>query len=123
LKGKPKKPSFPAYPGSLSLKSENLKERFFKGKGVRPDLLVKPDYPEGKRILIVEVKANGQPRLARQAVNQLLRYKKLFPDSYEVFLAPYISPKAGEIWTSAASETVPRGTLFISFSNFFSFQA
>ena len=66
-------------------------------KWAHPDLLVKLDYPEGKRNLIIEVKNNGQPRLARQAVNQILRYKELFPDSYGVFLAPYISPKAGEI--------------------------
>ena len=66
-------------------------------EGTRPDLMVKLDYPEGGKNLIIEVKANGQPRLARQAVNQILRYKELFPDSYGVFLAPYISPKAGEI--------------------------
>src|SRR4030042_2383192 len=66
-------------------------------EGTRPDLMVKLDYPEGGKNLIIEVKTNGQPRLARQAVNQILRYKELFPDSYGVFLAPYISPKAGEI--------------------------
>jgi hypothetical protein len=63
----------------------------------RPDFLVKLDYPKGNRTLIAEAKPSGQPRWAREAVNQILRYKGLFPDSYGIFLAPYISPKAGEI--------------------------
>jgi hypothetical protein len=79
------------------LKIGKIKREVSKEGAVRPDLLVKLEYPAGKRNLIVEVKANGQPLLARQAVNQILRYKELFPDSYGVFLAPYISPKAGEI--------------------------
>lgn len=47
--------------------------------------------------IVVEVKANGQPRLARDAVNQLLRYRIAFPEAYGVFMAPYISPEAAEI--------------------------
>jgi hypothetical protein len=47
--------------------------------------------------IAVEVKANGQPRLAREAVNQLLRYRHAFPEAYGVFMAPYISPQAAEI--------------------------
>jgi hypothetical protein len=66
-------------------------------EGFRPDLLVKLDYPEGKRSLIAEVKPIGQPRWAREAVNHILGYKELYPDSYGIFLAPYISPQAGEI--------------------------
>jgi len=64
---------------------------------MRPDFLVKLALPEGERYLVVEVKANGQPRLAREAVNQILRYRDLFPDAYGVFLAPYISQKAGNL--------------------------
>ena len=63
----------------------------------KPDLLVKLALPEGERYLIVEVKSNGQPRLAREAVNQLLRYRDLFPEAYGVFMAPYISPNAAKI--------------------------
>ena len=62
-----------------------------------PDFLVRIALPGGERYLVVEIKANGQPRMAREAVNQILRYRVLFPDSYGVFLAPYISPAAGEI--------------------------
>jgi hypothetical protein len=78
------------------LKIEKI-EREVSKDSVRPDFVVKLIYPEGVKNLILEIKANGQPRLARQAVNQILRYKELYSDSYGVFLAPYISPKAGEI--------------------------
>jgi hypothetical protein len=50
-----------------------------------------------KQTLIVELKNNGQPRMAREAVNQLIRYRDSLPNSYSVFMAPYISPQAAEI--------------------------
>jgi len=50
--------------------------------------------------LIAEVKRSGQPRLAREAVNQMLRFKDKVSDAYFVFIAPYISPKAAEICQS-----------------------
>lgn len=78
------------------LKIEDLKRQTSK-KAVKPDFLVKLAVPEGDKVLVVEIKANGQPRVAREAVNQILRYRDLFPDSYGIFLAPYISPKAGKI--------------------------
>jgi len=62
-------------------------------------LLVKLSLPAGEQELVVEVKNNGQPRIARQAVNQLLRYKMAKPEIYGVFIAPYISQKAAKICT------------------------
>lgn len=61
------------------------------------DFLVDLDLDTKKQLLIVEVKNNGQPRLARAAVNQLIRYSESYPNAYCVFMAPYISPQAAEI--------------------------
>lgn len=47
--------------------------------------------------LALEVKNNGQPRVARTAVNQLARVRENEPDIYGVFAAPYVSPQAAEI--------------------------
>ena len=80
------------------LKIEDI-QRETSGEVVKPDLLFKLALPEGEEYLVVEVKSSGQPRLAREAVNQLLRYRDLFPAAYGVFVAPYISPKAAEICT------------------------
>ena len=67
--------------------------------GHRPDVLAKVKFQDGEQILIAEVKSSGQPRLAREAVNQLLRYRESLPDAYGVFIAPYISPQAASICT------------------------
>ncbi|WP_190239730.1 type IV toxin-antitoxin system AbiEi family antitoxin [Pelotomaculum schinkii] len=61
------------------------------------DMRVKLKLPDGDLFLIVEVKSNGQPRLVRDAINQLLRYKNALPNSYPVLIAPYISPQSAEI--------------------------
>jgi len=64
------------------------------GQGiVRPDLLVETN----EKVLVVEVKSSGQPRIAREAVNQLLRYQDSFRGAYPIFVAPYISPASARI--------------------------
>ncbi len=65
---------------------------------VEVDLLVDLQMKDGPSWqIVVEVKANGQPRIARDAVNQLLRCRNAFPEAYGVFMAPYISPESAEI--------------------------
>lgn len=66
-------------------------------KNGKPDLTLQAKTPTGKRTLLVEVKAIGQPRIVRDAVNQLLRYKNELPDTYGIIMAPYISAQAAEI--------------------------
>jgi hypothetical protein len=51
------------------------------------------------QLLLIEIKSTGQPRMARDAVNQLLRYRSRFPQAYCIFGAPYISEAAGRIAT------------------------
>ena len=67
------------------------------GPGQRADLRVQVGLPGGaSRALICEFKDSGQPRWARQAINQLWAYRD-DPNTYCVFMAPYISPKAAEL--------------------------
>lgn len=67
------------------------------GDHVQADLIVRLEFPDTKMLLIAEVKGNGQPRQAREAVNQILRYRSKISDAYFVFIAPYISQRAAEI--------------------------
>jgi hypothetical protein len=76
-----------------------LKIKSVKKKEEEVDFLVSVDLGDKKLALVVEVKNNGQPRMAREAVNQLLRYRNNYPDAYFIFMAPYISPQAAEICT------------------------
>lgn len=65
---------------------------------IEADLLLNLQIKDGPSWdIVVEAKPNGQPRLAREAVNQLLRYRSAFPEAYGVFMAPYISPESAEI--------------------------
>lgn len=66
-------------------------------EAARPDFLITLEVPAGTQTFVVEVKNTGQPRVAREAVNQLLRFSKAFPRAFPVFIAPYISSKAAEI--------------------------
>jgi hypothetical protein len=61
------------------------------------DILVDLAIGDKKQILLVEAKSNGQPRMARDAVNQLIRYRNTYPNAYLIFMAPFISPQAAEI--------------------------
>lgn len=53
------------------------------------------------RLLLTQVKNNGQPRLARLAVYELKDRLGGNPDTYGIFMAPYISPEAGKICEDA----------------------
>ena len=64
---------------------------------MQPDLLVELELSGRKQTLVIEAKRSGHPRLARDAANQLLRYKERYPEAYGVFAAPFVSPKAAEI--------------------------
>ena len=58
------------------------------GPGQRADLRVQVGLPGGtSRTLICEFKDSGQPRWARQAINQLWAYRD-DPNTYCVFMAP-----------------------------------
>ena len=76
---------------------------------------------KGKSLnLIVEVKNNGEPRNARQAVNQLLRYKKNLSDVYGILIAPYISQQAADICIDAGIGYIDlSGNCYLSFENVF----
>jgi hypothetical protein len=70
--------------------------------------------------LIAEVKSSGQPRLAREAVNQMLRYKDRIPNAYFIFIAPYISPRAAEICEAEGIGYLDlSGNCLLSFDNIF----
>jgi len=61
------------------------------------DCVVEVRQQTGSDLLIIEVKRNGEPRTARDAVGHLLRCRRFFPNAYPVFVAPYISPRSAEI--------------------------
>ena len=65
--------------------------------GRRPDFLVRVEVAGGRYNLVVEVTSSGQPRIARQAINQVRSYIETVPNPYPVLLAPYISDATAEL--------------------------
>jgi hypothetical protein len=66
--------------------------------GVVVDVLADLRFKDGSsQRVVAEIKANGQPRVAREAVNHLFRVRAELPDVYGIFVAPYISPRSAEI--------------------------
>lgn len=59
------------------------------------DLLVHLEVRNQRRVLVCEVKSNGQPRNVRMALHQLLSYAaQLEKEAVPVLIAPYLSPEA-----------------------------
>ncbi len=64
---------------------------------IGPDFQLRVKTQAGTTTLIVDVRSVGQPRVVREATNQLARYRQQWPEAYGVVMAPYISPKAAAI--------------------------
>ena len=68
---------------------------------VSVDFVVTVELPDTHQTLLVEIKNSGQPRIARDAVNQLRVYLERFPGAYGILLAPYVSPATAKICKEA----------------------
>jgi hypothetical protein len=73
---------------SVKIKGIEMERDF---KGSRADLVTTVSTPTGTRYLVAEIKATGEPRVAREALNQLWRYWSNQPSVVPVFIAPSIS--------------------------------
>jgi len=66
-------------------------------QGLRPDFVIRTELSGGEWSIVVEVKASGQPRIARAAMEQLRVYCQTIPNCYPLFLAPYISASTAKL--------------------------
>ncbi len=61
------------------------------------DIVATVRIAKQRQRLAIEVKSNGQPRVARTAAYRLARVLESAPGLYVMFAAPYISPRTAEI--------------------------
>ena len=71
------------------------------GPDLGPDIRARVFIRGQARMLLAEVKHNGQPRIARLAIYELKDRLKGKTDAYGIFIAPYITPEAGKICEEA----------------------
>ena len=67
-----------------------------KGTESGTDFIVKIENQLGKKTILAELFTNGQPRYARLLIDRSLRLSE-HPDSYYIFVAPFITAKTGEL--------------------------
>ncbi len=68
-----------------------------KRRGEGPDLVVELVGEGALQVLLIEARTSGEPRIAREAVNALLVEKRLWPEAYPVFAAPFLSAEAAAV--------------------------
>ncbi|MBA4366242.1 MAG: hypothetical protein C0403_01205 [Desulfobacterium sp.] len=101
------------------LKIKNIREDIF-NTDIQADLDLAIELSDRNMRLICEIKNSGQPRLAREASNQILRYREKTVNAYFVFIAPYISSKAAAILKSDGIGYIDlSGNCLLSFDKIF----
>jgi hypothetical protein len=77
-------------------------------------------FPEKEQILLIETRSSGEPRFAREAVNQLYRSREKNPGAYGIFIAPYISSKSADICKKEGLGFIDfAGNCYLSFDRVF----
>jgi hypothetical protein len=61
------------------------------------DAIARVRLPDGPHDILIQSIDRGQPRHAREAVNNLLRLQRQKPEAYLIFVAPYITPLTAEL--------------------------
>src|SRR5213594_1822570 len=63
----------------------------------RPEIVARARIGGQERLILAEVKANGQPRLVREAVDNILKYRQTYADAYGLVTAPSFTAQAAKI--------------------------
>ncbi len=84
--------------GEISfVKARGVRKKAALDPGTRADLVAEVEIAGELKKLVVEVRATGEPRVARMVGFQLLNYMQGFPEAYGIFAAPYISDRGRQI--------------------------
>lgn len=63
----------------------------------RPEIVARIKVGETEKVILAEVKPNGQPRLVREAISDVIKYRQNFADAYGVVIAPFITPEGARL--------------------------
>jgi hypothetical protein len=63
----------------------------------RPEIVARVKIGETEKLILAEVKPNGQPRLVREAVADVSKYRQNYADAYGVVVAPFITPEGARV--------------------------
>lgn len=75
------------------LQTQKVEQRILREAG-RPDIMAHVRTPAGPKVLLVQIQDNGQTRLVREAIGEILKYRETYADAYGVVMVPHITPRA-----------------------------
>jgi len=75
------------------VETQKVEQRIIAEPG-RPEISARVRINGQERLILAEVKANGQPRLVREAVDNILKYRQTYADSFGLIIAPSFTPQA-----------------------------
>ncbi len=78
------------------VKVQKVEQRIISDPG-RPEIIARINTAKGDRLILAEVKPNGQPRLIREAISEILKYRQDYADAYGLVIAPLITPQSAAI--------------------------
>lgn len=78
------------------LQIQKMEQRVF-ADPARPEIVGRIRFGTNERVVLAEVRMNGGPRLVREAIDNILRYRQTYADAYAVVIAPSFSPQAVKI--------------------------
>ena len=78
------------------VKVQKVEQRIITDPG-RPEIVARINTAKGDRLILAEVKPNGQPRLIREAISEILKYRQDYADAYGLVIAPLITPQSAAI--------------------------
>ncbi len=83
-----------------NLKVNKIRREVRVGLNARADATAEVRLGNLRKELVIEVKANGEPRIAEQGISQLRQVLRRRPGAYGVFAAPFISERSRELCKS-----------------------
>jgi hypothetical protein len=63
----------------------------------RPEIVARVKVGETEKVILAEVKPNGQTRLVREAIADIVKYRQTYADAYGIVIAPTITPDGARV--------------------------
>src|SRR5439155_8168483 len=63
----------------------------------KPEIVARIKVADRERLLLAEVKPNGQTRVVRDAIGEILKYRETYAEAYGLVIAPSMTPQSARI--------------------------
>jgi hypothetical protein len=78
------------------LQVSKVEQRLIPAPG-RPEIVARVKIGENEKLILAEVKPNGQARVVREAISDIVKYRRTYADAYGLVMVPMISPEGARV--------------------------